>query len=134
MRFQQFMNKSHLMGLYQEYHDFFTPLNRELKNHGTNLHDSLILLALFFETQKGVSPGDLETTLKIPKDQVSKSLKVLEAQGLIKRNISKNDKRKRELIITNEGKKKASSLIKTFDQKEKSYEEKIEQKASPNGL
>lgn len=126
MKFQEFMNKSSLMGLYQQYHHYFSPLTRDLKKWGCNLNDSLILLALFFESPGEITPSDLGKTLTLPKDQVSHSLRRLEKLELIKRDLASTDKRKRQLQITPKGKKLSSKLVEIFNKRESSYDFHIE--------
>ncbi len=126
MKFQQFMERSHLMGLYRNYQTFFSPLGKEAKKLGFNLNEALILLALFFETGKETNPKELATTLSLGKDQVSHALNQLESSGLIHRQLSKTDKRKRTLTTTALGKKQAALLIKVFDSAESRFEETLQ--------
>lgn len=103
------------MSLYQSFHRFFAPLNKELKKQGINLNEALIVLALFFENHSKVSPSDLQITLTIPKDQVSQALTKLEKQDLVVRKINPTDSRKRFVVLTAQGKKLAPKLIALFD-------------------
>ena len=123
MKFQEFMQKSLLMGLYQSYHQNFSPLVKNLKREDVNLHDSLVLLALFFEGSDSITPSDLEFTLALPKDQISQAIRRLKNKDLITSRINLNDSRKRQLSITRQGRKKASRLISIFDFQENSLEE-----------
>lgn len=118
MKFQEFMDKSHLMTVYLDYHRSIPPLTKELKKAGLNLFESLVLSALFFEQGSPVSPGELQNTLRIAKDQVSHALKVLEKEGLLERHVDKGDNRKRQLSITPKGKQLALQLIKVFNHAE----------------
>ncbi len=123
MKFQQFMKKSLLIALYREYHLWVSALTQELKVFDLNLNDSLILLAIFFENNNEIQPSQLSTTLDIPKDQISQSLKRLEQIGLIVRKTFKSDARKRKISISSLGKKRASELIKVYDRMENRYED-----------
>lgn len=122
MRFQEFMEKSLLMGLYQKYHTHFSSLIRELRKQGLNLNQSLILLALFFENNGDVHPSDLEKVLLTPKDQISHELKKLEQMNFLKRQISPSDGRQRTLHLTSKGKQIASHLVGIFDRNENALE------------
>lgn len=126
MKFQEFMERSLLMGLYKNYQKFFVPLSKELKGRGLNLNESLILLALFFEGPREVTPSSLQQTLGLAMDQISHILKSLENKSLLQRQLSPADRRQRVLQITTPGKKKATELIKIFDQ----FEEKLESSSS----
>ncbi len=122
MRFQQFMNSSSLMGLYKDYHQFFKELQKELKKNGVNLNESLILLALFFEGSKKVTPSNLSQSLYLTKDSVSHSLKSLVQKNYIEKELLMSDSRKTSLHLTIIGKKISTDLIKTFDSLEAKYE------------
>lgn len=122
MKFQQFMNNSLLMGLYKNYHHFFRELQKDLKEQGLNLNESLVLLALFFENSKQITPSELSQTLLIKKDQISHALNSLNKKELIEKGLSSKDARMTYLQITNEGKKKASQLVKIFDSSEAAFE------------
>ncbi len=128
MRFKAFMEKSSLMALHQRYLLFFQPLQKDLKSLGVNLQDSLVLLATFFEHSKIVYPSDLQSVLKIPKDQISQSLARLEDRNFIRRKLSNQDKRRRQIEITSVGKKISSQLIARFDKHEDQLEALIGKK------
>lgn len=117
------MKKSLLMGLYQNYHHFFSPLGRDLKKEGLNLNEALILLALFFENEGSVTPTDLCKTLHLNKDQISPLLARLEDKYLILEKRHPKDRRKKLILLRAPGKKLATRLIKIFDQKEEAFEQ-----------
>lgn len=125
MKFKSFMEQSHLMALHHKHQTWVLPLTQTLQSQGFSLHDSLVLLALFFEPGKDTSPSQLVETLKIPKDQVSHSLRRLEEADWIIRTLHPTDSRRRRLSITALGKKKAADLIRIFDHKEQDYEEAL---------
>ncbi|MEM7645605.1 MAG: helix-turn-helix domain-containing protein, partial [Pseudomonadota bacterium] len=122
MKFQEFMNKSHLMALYQDYNQHFLPLLGELKKRDLNLHQALILFSIFFENQLEISPKLIEKTLGIPKDRISQALASLEKKQLIQRELGKEDRRLRILKLSNHGKKTCSELVALFDRFESLYE------------
>ena len=105
MKFQEFMKKSHLMSLHHSYKQFWTPLIQDLRKKDFNLNDTLILLALFFETSKEVSPSQLERNLGIPKDQISQSLQRLEKKSLIDRRLAIKDRRGRFVRLPKQGRR-----------------------------
>ena len=117
------MHKSLLMNLYQSYQSGFAPLIKKLKKEGLNLNDSLILLAIFFEGTDPVTPSSLESTLFIPKDQVSQSIRRLHENQWVTREINTTDGRQRLLGLTKNGKKKASVLVGIFNSHEEILEE-----------
>ncbi len=122
MKFQEFMNKSLLMALYRNYHLWVASLTKELKPYKLNLNDGLILLAVFFESSKETQPTQLSNLLNLPKDQISQSLKRLEILDLITRKTGAEDSRKRKIMITALGKKRAAELVKIFDRQESKLE------------
>jgi DNA-binding MarR family transcriptional regulator len=123
MKFDEFIEKSLLMGLHRRYQQSFEPLMANIRQLNLNLNDSLVLLALFFEGKQTVTPSDLIRTLRIPKDQVSQSLKRLEAKDLLYRQISENDQRRRAIHITSLGKKISAQLVAKFDKQENLLEQ-----------
>lgn len=116
------------MALHQRYHLFFQPLQKDLRAVGLNLQDSLVLLAIFFEQAKSVYPSDLQSTLNVPKDQISQGLGRLEDKNYIQRKLSLYDKRRRQIKITSLGKKISSQLIARFDDHEDQLGAFIEKK------
>ena len=110
------------MGLHRSYHRFFDPLTVELKIRNFTLNEALILLSIFFENPKAPTPTAIEKNLGIAKDRISQALKNLESKQLITRELSKTDKRKRELSLTNHGKKSCAPLIEVFEKCESHYE------------
>jgi len=110
------------MALHQRYQLFFQPLQKDLRVLGLNLQDSLVLLATFFEHSKIVYPSDLQNALNIPKDQISQSLGRLEDKNFIRRKLSIQDKRRRQVEVTSFGKKVSTQLITQFDK----HEDKLE--------
>jgi DNA-binding MarR family transcriptional regulator len=123
MKFDEFIEKSLLMGLHRRYQQSFEPLMADIRQLNLNLNDSLVLLALFFEGKQTVTPSDLMRTLRIPKDQVSQSLKRLETKDLLYRQISENDQRRRAIYITSLGKKISAQLVAKFDKQENLLEQ-----------
>jgi DNA-binding MarR family transcriptional regulator len=123
MKFDEFIEKSLLMGLHRRYQQSFEPLMADIRQLNLNLNDSLVLLALFFEGKQTVTPSDLMRTLRIPKDQVSQSLKRLETKDLLYRQISENDQRRRAIYITSFGKKISAQLVAKFDKQENLLEQ-----------
>lgn len=116
------MTQSLLMASHRQYQTHVVPLARALRHEGLNLNEALVLLALFFEDQETVHPSSLEDLLGLGRDQISQSLKSLESNALIRRKIDSSDMRRRQLLITSYGRKKAPRLVEIFDQ----YERRIE--------
>ena len=125
MKFQEFMNKSDLMGLYGSYQNHFLPLIQELKNKGCNLNESLILLALFFEPRQQATPTQLQECLFIPKDRISQSLKSLEKSKWIQRSLGEKDRRLRVVTLEKSAKKLCTDLIESFETHEQRLESKL---------
>lgn len=122
MKFQQFMDESLLMTLFQQFHQTFAPLQSDLRKQGLNLNEALILLAVFFENNRPPRPTDLQKCLLLPKDQISQTLKKLENKNYLERKIADGDKRQRQITLTPLGRQLTSHLIKLFDTREDQLE------------
>jgi DNA-binding MarR family transcriptional regulator len=122
MKFDHFMKKSDLISLHRRHQRVFTRVSQGLKTHQLNLHESLILLALFFE-QGSAGPGELAQTLDLGADQLSQALRRLEEKSLVRRKLSDRDGRRRQISLSALGRKLGPLLVGLFDSIEKELEQ-----------
>lgn len=118
MKFRRFMDSSSLMALHQSYQTAFRPLLKKLRKESLGLQEALVLLAIFFEGSQPTTPGELQSCLDLPPDQVSHALQRLHQQGLIERQLDPKDQRRRLTRLTSLGKKTATRLVGVFDHHE----------------
>ncbi len=100
-------------------------LNQDLKKFDLNLHQALILLAIFFEPDKCIRSYDLLTILPTTKGNISHCTSYLEECKLINRKIVSGDLRGFEFHLTNKALKLCPSLVKFFDQIESKTDSKL---------
>ncbi len=123
MKIQKYLSQSPIFALYQTQGSLIDHLQRTLSKQGVHLLQGLILTACFFEATP-VRPYQLVLTFRVSKSNLSHSLRGLEKKGFLKRFMVTADARGYDFQLTPQGKKKALTLIKIFNE----IQEKMEMK------
>ncbi len=100
-------------------------LNQGLNKFDLNLHQALILLAIFFEPDKSIRSHDLMAILPTTKGNISHCTSYLEQCKLIIRKSVLGDLRGFEFQLTNKALKLCPLLVKFFDQIESKSDSKL---------
>src|SRR6266481_8218883 len=82
-------------------------LNAILREEGLTFFEALMLASIFFEKKGGIKPSDLAETFQTTRSNVSHCISSLEAKGLVERRIDPDDARAVQLVLRQQGKKRA---------------------------
>ena len=123
MEINNYANKSILLSINSSYETVIRNLNYELKEYGCNYIQSLILISIFFEKEKYITPSKTAKVLKTSKSNISHALSSLEKSKYIKRNLSKNDSRSYTIELSSKGEKIVSKLMQKIDEYENLFVE-----------
>lgn len=125
MKIKNYLNSSPLVAINYAYEKTIPKINKHLKKNNLNLLQSLVLISLFFDEQTDIKPSQLAEVFQTSRGNISHIISNLEYKGLVKRVLDSNDARSYKIIIKQEGKKKAISLIKLFDQIQNHFEAEL---------
>jgi DNA-binding MarR family transcriptional regulator len=115
MRIGRFLEESPLFAITKAARVLEASLNRALRGEDLTFLQGLVLVAVFFEDPVMVSPSQLAGSFSTTRGNMSHCLSSLEARGLVKRQIDREDARVFRISIRPDGKKRAMRLIRTFD-------------------
>jgi DNA-binding MarR family transcriptional regulator len=115
MRIGRFLEESPLFAITKAARVLESSLNRALRGEDLTFLQGLVLVAVFFEDPVMVSPSQLAGSFSTTRGNMSHCLSSLEARGLVKRQIDREDARVFRISIRPDGKKRAMRLIRTFD-------------------
>lgn len=121
MKIKKFIAESPIFALYRGHSLFVAPFQIRLAQEGVHFLQGLILTALFFE-EREVRPREMAKVFQVSKSNLSHALRSLEKKGWLKRAILAEDARGYLFSLTSSGRKKALTLIKTFDEAEDKLE------------
>jgi DNA-binding MarR family transcriptional regulator len=125
MKIKKYLEQSPVFSINAAYERIIPRLNRQLKEENLNLLQGLVLTALFFEQQKEVSPSQLADLFQTSRGNMSHILSHLEAKGWVKRVVHDKDARQFQIELKADGRKKALSLIRFYDQLQESFEKEL---------
>jgi len=125
MKITKYLEQSPVFAINTAYETIIAAFNKRLKKEEVNLLQGLVLTSLFFEESDQLTPSKLAEIFKTTRGNMSHILSHLEYQGWIKRVLNPQDARKFSIALKPEGKRKALSLIKVYDQVQRSFEEEI---------
>ncbi len=125
MKITSFTEQSPIFSIYSSYHALGEFYSRNLRALNVNFVQALIVLTLYFEGKSRITPKALVTHLGISKSSISQALSVLEDLGWVKRTMDEADARSLFILLTPEGKRHASGLIKVFDGLEREFEKRL---------
>lgn len=83
--------------------------HRKIRMKG--LSDTEYMICSYAYSHEGCSQDDVVSALKIDKTTIGKALSVLEKKGCIERTIDTEDKRKKRLRVTEEGRLRIMDLM-----------------------
>lgn len=122
MKISSYTENSPIFQMYRLNNSVQSYYTQRLKAHDVNFIQSLILLTIYFEGKKKVSPMFIVRGLGLSKSNVSQALSQLESQKKIKRRMDEEDARSLWLTLTAEGKSEAAKIISIFEASEKKFE------------
>ncbi len=125
MKISKYLEHSPVFAINSAYEATIPYLNKRLKKEDVNLLQGLVLTALFFEGRSDLSPSNLAEQFKTSRGNMSHILSHLEYKGWVKRVLDPKDARKFFIELRPEGKKKALTLIKVYDQIQNHFEKEL---------
>jgi len=125
MKIKKYLEQSPIFTLNAVYENVIPKLNKRMKADQLNLLQGLVLTSLVFEDKIEVNPSNLAEVFKTSRANMSHILSELEYRGYVKRVVNEKDARGFKIELKADGKKKALSLIKFFDQLQDSFEKKL---------
>lgn len=115
MKINTYMNQSLLPKIQQTQRALNGLAEKILAKEKISWNEALVLVSIFHEKGKPVTPKDLGLNLGIAKVQVSQTLTKLEERGLVKRTLSQNDARSYFIELSSASKIKAKKLINSLE-------------------
>jgi len=125
MKISKYLEQSPVFAINTAYETLIPAFNKRLKKEGVNLLQGLVLTALFFEEAESLSPSALAAIFQTTKGNMSHILSYLEYKGWVKRKLTATDARKFHIELRPEGKRKALTLIKIYDQIQGRFEDEL---------
>lgn len=125
MKINKYLQQSPIFALNAAYEAVIPKLNKKMKVDHLNLLQGLVLTALLFEERTDINPSTLAEIFQTSRGNMSHILSELEYRGYIKRVISEKDARGFKIELKAEGKRKALSLIKFYDQLQSHFEKSM---------
>jgi len=125
MRIRGFLEESPLFAITKAGRVLEAALNRALRGEELTFLQALVLVAIFFEDPAVVSPSQLADSFSTTRGNMSHCLSSLEARGLVRRQVDREDARVFRISIRPEGKQRAMRLIRTFDGLQKRLEREV---------
>lgn len=125
MKIKKYLEQSPIFTLNAVYENVIPKLNKRMKADQLNLLQGLVLTSLVFEDKIEVNPSNLAEVFQTSRANMSHILSELEYRGYVKRVVNEKDARGFKIELKADGKKKALSLIKFFDQLQDSFEKKL---------
>ncbi|QDK46114.1 MarR family transcriptional regulator [Bdellovibrio sp. ZAP7] len=125
MKISKYLEHSPVFAINSAYEATIPYMNKRLKKEDVNLLQGLVLTALFFEGRSDLSPSSLAEQFKTSRGNMSHILSHLEYKGWVKRVLDPKDARKFFIELKPEGKKKALTLIKVYDQIQNHFEKEL---------
>ena len=125
MKILKYLEQSPLFAVNSAYEVVISKFNNRLKKEEVNLLQGLVLTALFFEEKNDLTPSVLADLFKTTRGNMSHIISHLESKGWVKRVLAPKDARVFTIELRPEGKRKALSLIKIYDQAQSTFEESI---------
>jgi DNA-binding MarR family transcriptional regulator len=124
MRIRKYLSQSPVFALYQAQGSLIEHIQDRLSKEGVHLLQGLLLTAIFFE-EKEVRPMELLKEFKVSKSNLSHAMRDMEKKGFLKRTMHESDARGYLFSLSNLGRKKATGLIKIFDEVQDELEKGI---------
>ena len=125
MKIERYLDQSPIFAAQVTAETIVRDLNVRLGADDLNFLQALILVAIFFENPKPISPSTLSKVLHTTAGNVSHCLTHLESRKMIRRTLDGVDARKYQISIRPEGKKTAVKLIKVFDASQSRIEKSL---------
>jgi len=125
MKIEAFLRESPLVAITRASRTLETQLSRRFQEKGLSFSAALILVSIFFEEPKRVTPSQLGEILSMTRGNVSHCLSSLEAQGLLGRRIDPEDARSYQLLLKPQGKKAAMQVVRILHRMQTSFEKSI---------
>lgn len=125
MRIQNYLEQSPIFAISVAYQTIIPKINQRLNEDGFNLLQGLLLTALLFDERESVNPSRLAEVFQSSRGNISHILSDLEYRGLVRRLVNTQDARSFKIELKAEGRKKALSLIKFFDQIQDQLEKEL---------
>lgn len=125
MKIDRFLAESPLFAITKTARILEAGLNRALNSEKLSFLHGLVLVAIFFEDPVKVTPSQLAESFSTTRGNMSHCLSLLEARGMVRRQIDPSDARVFRITVRPEGKKSAIRLIARFNSLQKSLEQDI---------
>jgi DNA-binding MarR family transcriptional regulator len=125
MKIEKFLRESPLFAITKAARVLEANLNRALRDEQVSFLQGLVLAAIFFEDAASATPSQLAESFSISRSNVSHCLSLLEALGLVKRQVDLEDARVLRISIRPDGKRRALRLIRAFDALQNRLEQEI---------
>lgn len=125
MKIKKYLEQSPVFALNAVYESIIPNINKTLKSDQLNLLQGLVLTALLFENEKASTPSHLAKVFQTSRGNISHTISNLEYLGFVKRVVNPTDARGFHIELKAEGKRKALSLIKFFDQLQDIFERQL---------
>lgn len=125
MKISKYLEQSPVFAINAAYEVLIPTLNKRLRKEEVNLLQGLVLTALFFEESSNLTPSTLASIFKTTRGNMSHILSHLEYKAWVKRKVDPLDARKFYIELRPEGRRKALSLIKIYDQIQSRFEEEL---------
>lgn len=125
MKIEEYVDRGIVLAIGLARNALWKELDGKLKEEKFNFMQAMILVAIFFEGKKPITPKDLSISLQTSKANISQCLSFLENKGFVKRNLDPKDARSYLITISAEGKKMAVRLTKIIDKIESEYDKKL---------
>lgn len=125
MKIKKYLQQSPIFALNDAYEMVIPKINRQMKSDRLNLLQGLVLTALLFEERSDLNPSHLADIFQTSRGNMSHILSDLEYRGYVQRVVDEKDARRFKIELKPEGKKKALSLIKFYDQLQNLFEKNL---------
>lgn len=125
MKISNYIEQSPIFAINTAYEMIIPSLNKQLKKEDVNLLQGLVLTALFFEDDQSITPSKLADLFKTTRGNMSHIISHLEYKNWVKRVLNGKDARQFHIELKPEGKRKALTLIKIYDQIQNMFEKQL---------
>ncbi len=125
MKIKKYLEQSPIFAINAAYHAVIPKINARLSAERLNLLQGLVLTAILFEDDGEVAPSQLAAIFQSSRGNISHILSDLEYKGYVKRIVNNQDARGFKIELKADGRRKALSLIKFFDQIQDAFEKEL---------
>lgn len=125
MRIETFLRQSPIVQASRIARKMEASLNLVLQDEDVTMFEALVLAAIFFEKRGEIKPSALAETFQTTRGNVSHCISSLEAKGLVQRRIDPEDARAVQLLLRQQGRRRAVRVVGILDRMQRQFEEGI---------